>query len=194
MKTRLILITIALAAALHAEPVKFKDGTTKEATGLRWIPARIEFTTSSGTVALPFTMFDTPWLDARFPQTFVAEVDRRVEQVKVDRAMLEKKAEEVLALVSRTQDENAALKAELARVKALISARNGGVPAEVAEKIKAEAMAKWPGDFEMQEYTMKKQRAAWLRLNGGEGVAAANQSESAPDVVNELKGSLLDRK
>lgn len=68
MKTQLITImAIAIVCVAHAEPVKFRDGTTKEAVSVRIIPAQVEYTTAMGKVAMPLKAFDTKWLDQRFP-------------------------------------------------------------------------------------------------------------------------------
>lgn len=41
----------------------------------------------------------------------------------------------------------------------------GVIPAEVAAQIRARALEKWPADFEMQAYEIKKQMEAWYQVN-----------------------------
>lgn len=40
-----------------------------------------------------------------------------------------------------------------------------GIPASVHAQIVTEAQHKWPGDYEMQEFTIKEQTEAYLRLH-----------------------------
>lgn len=43
-------------------------------------------------------------------------------------------------------------------------ATKAGIPAEVYDQIAADAAKKWPGNFEMQEYTIKGQVESYLNL------------------------------
>lgn len=41
----------------------------------------------------------------------------------------------------------------------------GVMPANVAAQIRSSAAQKWPGDYDMQSYEIKKQTEAWYQLN-----------------------------
>ena len=179
MKTS-ALILLMLAAASLAEPVTFQDGSKKEATGVKIIPAKIEFTTSAGTLALPLNAFKEEWVRQRFPDKERDALRERLDVLQSELGMI---LAEVKRRIKEGGDEDAATRREIKEMQAEVrsisggekggksagreqdSAGSGGIPPSVLAKIKSQAESDYPGNFIVQKVMIDEQIESYRTLH-----------------------------
>jgi hypothetical protein len=160
--TLIIAVAAIIPALCTADEIKLANGTTVNGKFAAYKPATIEIVTASGTLTLSVDKLDESSRN-RIPQikaTALAQIQTAQANINKDLAQLDYKAK-YDDLLATSQKLVAAAQALADKLKE----RNGGVPEDVMDEIRAKAAKTSPDSYAVQLEVIKLEVAAWLKLN-----------------------------
>jgi predicted nucleic acid-binding Zn-ribbon protein len=112
----------------QAEPVKWADGTSKEATVLGFYPSAVELKTENGTKEVKLRDLHPEWIKSKYPeeraaalQSELLQLEEAIQHLKNGSGPtpqeLVKKIEQLQFRAKSLEEENAKLKAQLKNAK-----------------------------------------------------------------------------